>query len=273
MLADSPEFIASFVAIISLGAIAVPINLALRREEQLFILKDCGACAAIVEGSIARDLFAGDVSDDLKNLILVGRGAQASAPELAGITVQLYETAERTPTKVSRLRVEVLILNDAFILYTSGSTGEPKGAVHTQADIFYTNETYCREVLKLREGDRLFSSSRLPFAYGLGQCVYVSAAEWVHHDSVSGKAVARSYQSGSSVTIVRRFSLECPWFFVCCLSIIGGRATGHFEFASVRLGGRGFARALGSGVGGHLWRPGAGWYRLDRDAAYVHVES
>src|ERR1700736_4330437 len=57
LLADSPEFIASFVAIISVGAIAVPINLALRREDQLFILKDCGACAAIIEGTTAETLF------------------------------------------------------------------------------------------------------------------------------------------------------------------------------------------------------------------------
>ena len=49
LLADSPEFIASFVAIISIGAIAVPINLALGREDRLFILKDCGASAAVAE--------------------------------------------------------------------------------------------------------------------------------------------------------------------------------------------------------------------------------
>src|SRR5258707_5457147 len=74
LLNDSPEFIASFVAIISLGAIAVPINLALRREDQLFILKDCGACAAIIEAKTVESLstLAGDETD-VKNLLIVGR--------------------------------------------------------------------------------------------------------------------------------------------------------------------------------------------------------
>src|SRR5687767_3117058 len=41
LLNDSPEFIASFVAVVTLGAIAVPINMALRKSEQMIILKDC----------------------------------------------------------------------------------------------------------------------------------------------------------------------------------------------------------------------------------------
>src|SRR6266853_4042454 len=57
LLNDSPDFIASFVAIISLGAIAVPINMALRKSEQLFILKDCSARAAVIEAQAANALL------------------------------------------------------------------------------------------------------------------------------------------------------------------------------------------------------------------------
>jgi len=173
LLNDSPEFIASFVAVISLGAIAVPINMALRKSEQLFILKDCGARAVIIEVQAANALL-GNFDDstnaqpaDLRDVLVVSRGADVFDLTIAGKNVQRCEDAQRLPLGEGfpiRGREDA----EAFILYTSGSTGEPKGAVHRQSDIFYTNETYCREVLRLREGDRLFSSSRLPFAYGLG---------------------------------------------------------------------------------------------------------
>ncbi|HVS20943.1 MAG TPA: AMP-binding protein, partial [Pyrinomonadaceae bacterium] len=167
LLNDSPEFIASFVAIVSLGAIAVPINLALGKEDQLFILRDCGACAAIIEAQAAETLFP--ISDgpqagslpDLKNLLVVRRHDESEPFSIPGMNSQVFDSAQRRPL-ANDFPIRGRENAEAFILCTSGSTGEPKGAVHRQTDIFYTNGTFCREVLRLREGDRLFSSSRLP---------------------------------------------------------------------------------------------------------------
>ncbi len=128
LLHDCPEFIEAFIAICSLGAIAVPIHMSLRAEEQSAIVHNSGAKLTLTE-----------------EVLKVSPQQTRS--------VSFIEPAENDP---------------AFILYTSGSTGHPKGAVHRQSDIFYTNQTYCREVLRLTARDRLFSSSRLPFAYGLG---------------------------------------------------------------------------------------------------------
>jgi benzoate-CoA ligase len=163
LLYDSPEFIASFIAIISLGAIAVPINMALSMGEQLSIIEDCGATTVIMENEMPTPL-PGSLSETT-NCLIVDSGEEVDWR--VTLPSEVIETAERRPL-TAEFPVRTASDVPAFILYTSGSTGEPKGAVHSQSDIFYTNETYCSEVLRLRDDDRLFSSSRLPFAYGLG---------------------------------------------------------------------------------------------------------
>jgi acyl-coenzyme A synthetase/AMP-(fatty) acid ligase len=175
LLHDSPEFVEAFIATCSLGAIAVPVNMALRAEEQCSILHNSGANLAIIEADTCRALLthAPEKLQSLEKAIVVERSPGKRCHENLGpvrlLSLELLrDEAIETPTPDFG---DPGPNDPGFILYTSGSTGEPKGAVHRQAHIFYTNNTFCHEVLRLTTHDRLFSSSRLPFAYGLGNCL------------------------------------------------------------------------------------------------------
>jgi benzoate-CoA ligase family protein len=91
-------------------------------------------------------------------------GAGPGAPAAGVVTYRWSEFDEAAPVPVAPTRDD----SPAFWLYTSGTTGMPKGAMHRHANARVTAETYARHVLRITEDDRCLSVAKLFFAYGLG---------------------------------------------------------------------------------------------------------
>ncbi|HEX3558652.1 MAG TPA: benzoate-CoA ligase family protein [Pyrinomonadaceae bacterium] len=162
--ADCPEFVASFLGAAAVGALAVPLSTMLSASELEYVLEHCGARLAVVTPEqVAKLRGVRKNLSQLETVLLVG-GTPDSGHANEGVLGfdEMVEGADEAEVEPSGDDAP------AFILYTSGSTGRPKGALHIQRNLPATVETYCKQVLAVRPGDRLFSSSRLFFAYGLG---------------------------------------------------------------------------------------------------------
>jgi benzoate-CoA ligase family protein len=157
LLHDSPDFIAYFFASLVLGAICVPVNTFIQKSEIDYILSDSGAKLLISDHALLLRLGIKETS----GCKLIGLENNQFA--------QGHSEAQQSVQEISfSFKSQTLLSSPAFILYTSGSTGKPKGALHRHANIIKTIETYAKSVLKLNATDRVFSASRLFFAYGLG---------------------------------------------------------------------------------------------------------
>jgi benzoate-CoA ligase len=145
VLPDTPLHATLFWGAIAAGAVAVPLNPLLRPREHLAILEDCDPRLLVHDGAPATDA-------------VVWSAAQAREAIAAATPIASYPATHRD--------------GFAFILYTSGTTGEPKGVVHLAHDMWVCARTYGAEVLGLAATDRCFSVAKLFFAYGLGNAGY-----------------------------------------------------------------------------------------------------
>ena len=147
VMSDSPEMIIAMLGVMSHGAIVVPCSTMLKPAELEYMLTDCSAKLVIATPEHADNARAAKAPR-----VLV-------APDEFNPLLDKAQPAP--PGKFDRD-------TPCLILYTSGSTGSPKGAVHLHDHFSETIERVARQVYALRPDDRLFSSSRLFFAYGLG---------------------------------------------------------------------------------------------------------
>ncbi len=149
-LRDSPHWIAIFLASMQLGLITVPLNTFAKESDLLFFLEDSQADILISEQFLLSALNFELLSYRNNTRIITLEDIHPLQNEKIGGCVPVEKNAI------------------GMILYTSGSTGKPKGAIHSHSDFQFTAEHFGLHNLMPKKGDRFYSSSRLFFAYGLG---------------------------------------------------------------------------------------------------------
>jgi len=163
ILPDSPEFAYSFFGAIKIGAVAVPTNPWMFAKDYEYLINDSRARAIIVHESTLPEIEKiWDNTPFLKHVIVVGtpKGRALCYESLIAKASDELEAA-----KTSRDDV-------CFWGYTSGSTGNPKGAVHLQHDMITISDLFVAPVLQMKETDLCFSASKMFFSYGLGNSLY-----------------------------------------------------------------------------------------------------
>jgi benzoate-CoA ligase len=171
LLHDSPEFACAFFGAIKIGAVAVPVSTLQRPEECAHCLNDSRARVLVVHDSLL-DIIEPirDRLPYLRHVVVVpttgttaGRLTPRRDLDFDSLLSRASPTLAPAPTTVD---------DAAFWLYTSGSTGPPKGAVHLHAAMPYCADTTARHILGFGPDDIAYSVSKLFFAYGLGNGLY-----------------------------------------------------------------------------------------------------
>lgn len=160
---DGIDFPAIFLGVMKIGAIAIPISTYLKPDDYHYYIADSEAVAVIVDHTIA------PVIASMRNELpcvrhLLSAGERVACTDfLEDALSGQQNNADTYPTKPDDM---------AFWLYSSGSTGSPKGVVHTGAHIYWACELFGHGALAMNEEDVVLSPPKMYFAFGLGNQVY-----------------------------------------------------------------------------------------------------
>jgi benzoate-CoA ligase len=168
VMSDSPHFVVVYLAALRVGAIPVPVSTMLRADGIAELLRDSRARYLAVTSEFAAAAESA-----------VQWASTGAAPELAGVladhpvsaSVPVYLLDDLATSAPDDFVYDTSPDSPAFWLYTSGTTGTPKGAMHRHGSVQVVCETYGDQVLGIRPGDRCLSAAKAFFAYGLGNSV------------------------------------------------------------------------------------------------------
>ncbi len=153
---DCPEFIYAFFGAVKAGVIPVPVNTMMRVSDYQYLIEDSASAALI---------YSPEFSDTINEALAA---AEHSPPQIL-TTEELSarmagESPELAPAPATADTV-------CFWLYSSGSTGNPKGVIHPHRSMVYTSQCSGVDTIGLREGDSCFSASKMFHSYGFGNAL------------------------------------------------------------------------------------------------------
>ena len=166
LLPDSPAFVFSFFGAIKIGAVPIPTNTLLKAPDYEYMLNDSRARVLLVHQALLEQIEPIRTRlRYLRQIVVVGRPRGEHGELVAYDELVNASSPELDPEMMSRD-------DPCFWLYSSGTTGFPKGAVHLQHDMIVSADLYARPTLDIDATDRTFSVAKLFFAYGLGNGLY-----------------------------------------------------------------------------------------------------
>ena len=229
LLLDSPQFAATFSGAIKAGLVPIPLNTMLRPDDYVYMLNDSRARVLIVHAPLWQSLRRIlPQLQYLRHVVVVGL-VQSGETE----TKTLHDFEQWTNRASSQLVAAQTSKDDsAFWLYSSGSTGFPKGCVHLQHDMSYCSEAFGKHILNIREDDITFSASKLFFAYGLGNSLYYPFSVGASSLYFPGRSTAEA--------IFKLIDAHHPTLFFAAPTLYASLlalpdAEKRYDFSSVRL--------------------------------------
>lgn len=191
-LKDTIDFPVAFLGSIKAGIVPVAGNTLLTAADYEHILRDSRAQALVVASSLLPTFASLIERMPWLQHVIVAQGEDARYHSLSALLRAERSQFDPAPTTADDV---------GFWLYSSGSTGAPKGTMHAHASLIQTAEHYARPILGIREDDVVYSVAKLFFAYGLGNALTfplavgataVLTASWANPESVI--ALLRRYQ-------------------------------------------------------------------------------
>ena len=262
IMLDTVDFPAVFLGAIRAGIVPVPLNTLLTSDQYAYVPADCRARVLFISEAllpVVKDMVGR--MPDLEHVVVSGKDAHGHkkfSDELASESDSFATAATHAD-------------EPAFWLYSSGSTGMPKGVRHLHSSLAATAETYAKRVLGIREDDVCLSAAKLFFAYGLGNAMTFPM-------SVGASTVLNSERPTPALmfALMNKYNptifFGVPTLFSAMLNdetLKNKRAGARLR---IHLGRRGAAGVGRHCLEGAVRRRYPRWRRLDRTAAYLSLQ-